>query len=199
MIFKQPFNLKAAFTFQVSNVAHVIWMKANKNTAKLTATAILAALVVMLDYAGLKIPFPWMPLLKFDITGVPIALVTLLFGVVSGALTSIIAFLSIVVRSGNYVGAYMKAIAEFSTVIGFGTIKYLPERFKRVVPIVIAIILRVLFMTVANMYVMPYVYMIPWEATLSMLPMIGVFNALQGLITTGLGVIIYERLKVILY
>jgi len=173
-------------------------MKANKITVKLTTTAILAALVVMLDYAGLKIPFLWMPLLKFDITGVPITIATLLFGVASGGLTSIIAFLSIVVRSGNYVGAYMKAIAEFSTVIGFGATKYLPERFKRVGPIIIAIILRVLFMTVANMYVMPNVYMIPWEATLSMLPMIGVFNALQGLITTGLGVIIYERLKVII-
>ena len=173
-------------------------MKSNKNTVKLTATAILAALVVMLDYAGLKIPFPWMPLLKFDITGVPIAIATLLFGVASGGLTSIIAFLSIVVRSGNYVGAYMKAIAEFSTVIGFGTVKYLPDRFKRVGPIVVAIILRILFMTVANMYVMPNVYMIPWEATLSMLPMIGVFNALQGLITTGLGVIIHKRLKFII-
>ncbi len=173
-------------------------MKAKKNTVKLTVTAILAALVVLLDYTGLKIPFPWMPLLKFDITGVPIAIATLLFGVVSGGLTSIIAFLSIVARSGNYIGGYMKAIAEFSTVIGFGTTKYMPDRFRRVGPIIIAIILRVLFMTVANMWVMPNVYMIPWEATLSMLPMIGVFNALQGLITTGLGTIIYERLRVIL-
>ena len=159
-------------------------MKANKNTVKLTVTAILAALVVLLDYIGLKIPFPWMPLLKFDITGVPIAIATLLFGVVSGGLT--------------YIGGYMKAIAEFSTVIGFGTTKYMPDRFRRVGPIIISIILRVLFMTVANMWVMPNVYMIPWEATLSMLPMIGVFNALQGLITTGLGTIIYERLRVIL-
>jgi len=64
-------------------------------TAKLTGTAILAALVIIFDYSlkfsGLKIPFPWMPFLKFDFTGVPIVVSFLLFGTSSSAITSTIA------------------------------------------------------------------------------------------------------------
>ena len=41
-------------------------------------TAMLSALVVVLDYglefSDLRIPFPWLPILKFDFTGVPVAL-----------------------------------------------------------------------------------------------------------------------------
>ena len=76
----------------------------------------LAALVVVFDYtlkfSGLKIPFPWLPFLKFDFTGVPITLSLLLYGLSSGATTSILACLAILVRSGDLVGATMKAIAE---------------------------------------------------------------------------------------
>ena len=173
-------------------------MNTNKDTVKITSTALLAALVVMLDYVGLKIPFPWMPILKFDVTGVPIAIATLLFGITSGGLTSIIAFLSIIIRSGNYIGGLMKAIAEFSTVTGFGVTKYIPERYKQIGAPILAILLRVIFMTITNSWVMPNVYMIPWDVTMSMLPMIAAFNIIQGIITLVLGIIIYKRLKAIL-
>ena len=62
-------------------------------TARLTGTAILAALVLVFDYtlkySGLKIPFPWFPDLKFDFTGVPIALSLLMYGLPSATTTSV--------------------------------------------------------------------------------------------------------------
>ncbi|MGQ9506844.1 MAG: hypothetical protein ACUVTB_03160 [Candidatus Bathycorpusculaceae bacterium] len=68
-------------------------------TTALAGTAILAALVVVFDYtlkySGLKVPFPWLPILKFDFTGIPIVLSLLLFGLAPGAFTSAIAVLAI--------------------------------------------------------------------------------------------------------
>ena len=93
-----------------------------RNTVRLTGTAVLAALAIVFDYAlkfsGLKIPFPWMPFLKFDFTGVPIVTAFLMFDFTSGAFTSIVAALGIIARSGDLIGGIMKGIAEVSTVAG---------------------------------------------------------------------------------
>ena len=71
---------------------------------RLTGTATLAAMVIVFDYtlkySGLKIPFPWMPFLKFDFTGVPIVVALLLYGLPSATTTSLVASLGIIARSG---------------------------------------------------------------------------------------------------
>jgi len=81
-----------------------------RKTVRLTGTAILAALAVVFDYAlkfsGLKIPFPWMPFLKFDFTGVPIVTAFLMFDLTSGTITTIVAVLGIIARSGDLVGGH---------------------------------------------------------------------------------------------
>jgi riboflavin transporter FmnP len=78
-------------------------------TATLAKIAVLSALVVVFDYSlkfsGLKIPFPWLPFLKFDFTGIPIVLSTLIIDLGGGTITSIVAFLAILVRSGDAIGA----------------------------------------------------------------------------------------------
>ena len=168
-------------------------------TAKLMGTALMAALVIVFDYAlkysGLKIPFPWLPFLKFDFTGVPIVVSTLLYGVSSGAFTSSIAFLAIFARSSDYVGASMKAIAEFSTIAGFYVSGYLPERYRKGGSIALGLLLRIVAMGLLNLWVMPNVWFIPYEATVSMLPMIGAFNGMQGGISLMLGYAIYAAYK----
>jgi hypothetical protein len=80
-------------------------MSEKNRTVELTGTAILAALVIIFDYSlkysGLKIPFPWYPNLKFDFTGIPIALSLFLYGFSSSIFTSFVAGVGIVARSGN--------------------------------------------------------------------------------------------------
>ena len=92
------------------------------NTRVLAGTAVLGALVVVFDYAmkysALKIRFPWLPFLKFDFTGIPIVLSLILFGLMSSVTTSMVAFLAILASSGDVIGASMKGLAEFSTVLG---------------------------------------------------------------------------------
>ncbi len=93
------------------------------DTARLTGTAILAALVIVFDYAlklsGLKIPFPWMPFLKFDFTGIPIVVAFLLFGLPSASTTSVVASLGIIARSARALSfdAVSSRILRFGTVL----------------------------------------------------------------------------------
>jgi riboflavin transporter FmnP len=93
-----------------------------RDTVRLVGTAILAAMVIVFDYtlkySGLKIPFPWMPFLKFDFTGVPIMISLFMFGLPSAVSTSLAALLGIIARSGELVGATSKALAELSTALG---------------------------------------------------------------------------------
>lgn len=165
-------------------------------TRRLTGTAILAALVVVFDYglkfSGLKIPFPWLPMLKFDFTGVPIALSLLLYGLSSGATTSAVASLAILARSGDLVGATMKAIAEFSTVSGIAIGLRLPIRWRMVLSVIVSVALRIATQSITNLIVLPVYYGMPYNVVVGLLPMIGVFNAIQGTITVLLGYLLYE-------
>jgi riboflavin transporter FmnP len=171
-------------------------------TARLTGTAILAALVIVFDYAlkfsGLKIPFPWMPFLKFDFTGVPIVVALLLFGLASAATTSVVASLGIVARSGDLIGGAMKGLAELSTVVGMAAGLHLAERISpsRVIrmagALAVGVATRILVMSVWNLLVLPNFYGVPFNATVGMLPLLALFNAMQGAMTVVLGYTLHE-------
>jgi riboflavin transporter FmnP len=170
---------------------------------KLTGTALLAALVVVFDYtlkfSGLKIPFPWMPTMKFDFTGVPIALSLLMYGLPSAFTTSLVAFIAIVARSGDVVGASMKFAAEFSTALGLAIgMKLMRGPLKRLGKGLggsLGILLRVAVMSLANIIVLPIYYGIPESVAYGMLPLIAIFNVAQGVVTILLGVFLYEAVK----
>ena len=171
-------------------------------TARLTGTAILAALVIIFDYSlkfsGLKIPFPWMPFLRFDFTGIPIVISLLIYGLTSAATTSAVACLGIVARSGDLVGGAMKGIAEFSTVLGIALgLRFMSQfnigiRSIKMISIAIGVMLRILSMSLWNLIVLPNYYGLTFSATVGMLPLLGVFNGLQGIITAFLGYLLYE-------
>jgi riboflavin transporter FmnP len=171
-------------------------------TARIAGTAVLGALVIILDYSlkfsGLKIPFPWLPTLKFDFTGVPIALSLFLYGLPSAGVTSTVAFLGIVIRSGDLVGASMKALAEFSTVLLPGLLKALfpgrSGRLWKIVSLVSGAIIRVVVMTLASLAVFPLFYGVPLVAVVLQLPFIGVFNLVMGCLSLSLGYLVYEAI-----
>jgi riboflavin transporter FmnP len=200
-------KLKKAFIFPAGSRVYLKrWMQnmrgAGGSTARLTGTAILAALVVVFDYAlkfsGLKIPFPWMPFLKFDFTGVPIVVSLLLFGLSSGATTSIVACLGIVARSGDLVGGAMKSIAEFSTILGIAAGLYIGGRlglggnFRRLLSVTVGVATRIAVMSLWNLIILPFYYGLPFSSAVGMLPLLGVFNGIQGTITASLGYLLYE-------
>lgn len=171
------------------------------NSLKLTGTAILSALVIVFDYAlrysGLKIPFPWYPTLKFDFTGVPIVLSLFLYGFPSSVTTSLVAGTGIVLRSGNFISASMKVAAELSTVFGLhlGTFISKNGTKSRLISWITSLISRILAMSIVSLYVLPNFYGLPFESTLGLLPFIGVFNAIQGVLTIGLGYFLYGAVQ----
>ncbi|MFQ6075304.1 MAG: hypothetical protein ACE5Z5_04095 [Candidatus Bathyarchaeia archaeon] len=171
-----------------------------RRTVTLVGTAVLGALVVVFDYtlkfSGLKIPFPWFPLLKFDFTGIPIVVSALLYGLPSGATTSAIAFLAILFRSGDLIGPSMKALAEFSTVLGMAPFIKRTDRTGKAVSLALGLVLRIVTMSLANLIVLPIFYSkyYTFLAAVLFLPLLGVFNTMQGSISIFGGYLIHEAL-----
>jgi riboflavin transporter FmnP len=176
---------------------------AGSRSSRLTGTALLAALVVVIDYAlkfsGLKIPFPWMPTLKFDFTGIPITLSLLMYGLPSALTTSLVAFIAIIARSGDMIGASMKFAAEFSTVLGlalgFKLTERLVPRLRKSAGLSMGILFRVAAMSLANLIVLPAFYGVPQSVAYGMLPLIALFNIAQGAITVLLGIFLDEAVR----
>ena len=174
-------------------------------TTVITGTAILAALVVVFDYAlkfsGLKIPFPWMPTLKFDFTGIPILLSFLMYGLPSAFTTSLIAAFAIVVRSGDLVSASMKALSEFTTVLGFAIGIWVCDKLrspsiqKRWFGWLLGVSLRIIVMGAANLVVLPVFYGMAQEFVYASIPITAVFNLLQGSLSIILAAFLHEAIK----
>jgi riboflavin transporter FmnP len=173
------------------------------NTVTLAGTAVLAALVVVFDYtmkySNLKILFPWLPFLKFDFTGIPIILSLLLFGLVPGAFTSVIAFIAILARSGDIIGSSMKGLAEFSTILGMTIGLKLFKRFKIISSFAFGITSRVLIMMTAN-FTLIYVGIMLLPPSYVNIPLLvvlllGVFNVIQGALSIIGGQLIFEAIK----
>lgn len=159
----------------------------------------MGALVIVFDYSlkfsGLKIPFPWLPFLKFDFSGIPIVIALLLCGLTSGATTCLIASLGILARSGDVIGATMKAAAEFSTILGMAPFYGRGRgRTEMILGAAGGIALRILTMSLANLSILPMFYHFPFEAAVALLIPIAVFNAIQGGISIGGGWTLYRAI-----
>ena len=173
-----------------------------RDTVRLVGTAILAAMVIVFDYtlkySGLKIPFPWLPFLKFDFTGVPIMISLFMFGLPSAVSTSLAALLGIIARSGELVGATSKALAELSTALGIAAglrltgDRGIGDTITKVTSVALGLLSRVVVMSLWNIVVLPNYQGIPYDYVVGLLPMLGVFNAMQGAISALLGYTLYE-------
>jgi len=173
-------------------------------TFVLAGTAMLGALGVALDYAmkftGAKdimstpwrLAFPYLGFLKFDLTGVPIFCAMAFFGLASGGATAAIVGVAITLRGGvDLVGGSMKALAEFSTMVGayvaLGKLKW-----RKWVAAFMGPVVRAAFMCIANIIVVPLYYQVPFGVVLSWTPLIALFNIIQGCITVYLGLLVVE-------
>jgi len=165
----------------------------------IAGTAILGATVAALDWAfkiaGLKIPFPFFVQLKFDLLGIPMFLAYLLFGFLSGAVTSLIAFLSISFR--DPFSGFMKFLAEFATIAGVYLVLRTQKpssRKQKVLAGLSGVILRVVVMDIANVSLLPIFtpyYKTPM-AVIIILHWISLFNVVQGAVSVFGGFFIYE-------
>ncbi len=170
-----------------------------QRTIHIVGTAILGALVVVFDYtlkySGLKIPLPWFPTLKFDFTGIPIVLSLLMYGFPSAAITSGIALLAILLRSGDLVSASMKALAEFATILGMALLINRTSRISRPLAIALGLASRVAIMSLLILALPSLAFLPSLSAAILFLPMLGAFNIIAGTISIIGGLTIYEAIK----
>jgi len=167
----------------------------------IAGTALLGAVVAVLDWASriamLKIPFiPPLTFLKFDALGIPMLLSYFLFGFFSGTVTSLVAWFSISFR--DPFSGFMKFLAEFSTMIGV----YLVLRTRspksnswKALSMLSGITVRVTVMAAANILLLP-IFMSKFYSTYSavivLIPLISLFNAIQGAVSVFGGLLLYE-------
>ncbi len=172
-----------------------------RRTTAVVGTAVLGSLVLIFDYtlkfSGWKIPFPWFPMLRFDFTGIPIVISLFMYGLSSGATTSSIAFLVILLRSGDLIGASMKAVAEFFTVLGMAPFMKRNDRAGRLMSVAFGLVLRVMSMSLFNLAVLPVFYPKQYPTLLAaviFLPLLGAFNVIAGSISIFGGFLVREAL-----
>ena len=165
----------------------------------IAGTALLGAMVAVLDWTfklgGLKIPFPPLPILRFDALGVLMLLSYFLFGFLSGTITGLVAWLSISLRDPTGFSGFMKFLAEFSTIAGL----YLVLRVRRqasqwwkALSMCSGISVRVITMAVANYLLLPIFTPSNVETVILWLPLISVFNIIQGAVSLFGGFLLYE-------
>ena len=169
-----------------------------RKSVYIAGTSLFGALIFVLDWsfklAGLKIPFPLFVNLKFDLLGIPIFIAYFLFGTFSGFTTSVIAMISIAFR--DPFSGFMKFLAEFTTILGVYIVFKIKKPTNKRLKIVATgsgILMRVLIMSIANVLLLPiFIPSLTLDAIIVLLPLIGLFNTIQGVISIFGGFLFYE-------
>lgn len=160
-----------------------------REVAAATTLGAISALSEIIPGPPFDIPFPLLPRISWDITGLPMMVSLLLYGPVCAVYTALIGCSIIFIR-GNIYGGTFKVIAELATLLGFA----LPRRGV-IVNSAAAVALRVLSMTVTNYYLLQAFYGMPEPLVVSLLAPIALFNVTQALINIIPAYLIYLRLK----
>jgi len=163
-------------------------------------TALFGALVAALDWVykigWLKISFvPPLTFLKFDALGIPMMLSYLLFGLLSGTMTSLVAWVSISFR--NPFSGFMKFMAEFSTMIGVYIVlrtRSFTSVWLRTVGLISGALVRGIVMVIVNVLLLPIFTTTTQEFVLAWVHFFFIFNVAQGVISVVGGFLIYEAI-----
>jgi riboflavin transporter FmnP len=174
----------------------------NRKSVVVSGTALLGALVFALDWifkmAGLKIPFPYLQVLRFDLLGIPILIALFLFGFYSATTVSVVLMFSIGLR--DPFSGVMRFIAEFATILGVYLVlrsRRPTSNFWKITSMGSGILSRVAVTSVANVLFLPVflsVYYSSYSAVVVLVPAMALFNVLQGAISIFGGFLLYEAI-----
>jgi hypothetical protein len=162
------------------------------------AVAGLTALAIVLKLKFFEIPYPAFPVFKYDLSGVPLAIIAYLS--LKTYTASISVFLVVSIAMGlDPIGMAMKVLAESSTCIPLVIItrgKQVERRWE-FRGVAVSTLVRVASMTILNLIVTPHWLLIArWAGnydeafamTLGLMPHVWIFNASIGLIVSTMAV-----------
>jgi riboflavin transporter FmnP len=161
-------------------------------TRVIAVASVLGALSVLSEIIPgppFDIPFPLMPKLTWDLTGIPMIVSLLLYGPVCAVYTCFVGC-SIIFLRGNVYGGTFKLVAELTTILAFGLLKR-----GVIANSAAAVVSRVVVMTIANYYLLQLFYGMPEPVVISSLIPIGVFNLTQALINIIPAYAIWLRIR----
>ncbi|MEM1720413.1 MAG: hypothetical protein QW043_02170 [Desulfurococcaceae archaeon] len=174
------------------------------NSLTLTYVVSLTALATVLKLRSFEVPYPPAPFLKYDISGIPLALI----GFISLKYTPIslmVYFVLHLLMGADPIGMAMKCVAEASTFTPLALIRRKADSKKTsILAVSCAVISRILVMAAMNYAITPYwLLWARWAKTLedayaktlALMPHIAVFNATLALIVAPLSLLIYGVLK----
>jgi len=176
------------------------------NIEKYRALAFVAGLLVLaIVLKFFEIPYPPAPFLKYDVSGVPLAIVAY-YSLKYAFSTLPIYYILPVLFGSDVVGMAMKCLAETSTFTPLILVYKKGPRsneWRMGLAMGLAIISRILFMSLANYLVTPYwlmwSYKMPFEKaytlTLAYMPHIVLFNLTITLIIAPLSLTCITILK----
>jgi riboflavin transporter FmnP len=160
------------------------------NIKTLAAVVIFAALATVLDLSPLKIAFPPLPFLYYQIWEIPIVVAFLIYGAKALMLVTTINTIVLLVffPGGLPLGPIYNMAAILSMILGIGIIKifiarHSPKHDALVVALytTFGVSFRTVFMSFVNYSVLglpsPFGYSLPYATVIGYLPLIGVFNA----------------------
>jgi riboflavin transporter FmnP len=156
----------------------------------LALSGVLTGLAIVLHL--FKVPFPPAPFLKFDLAGVPLAVLAL-YSVGSALTVQPVFMLGLLALGADVIGALMKVAAEASTFIPVALVyrkfRRMGSRRLLVLMTVTGVFSRVIVMVLLNLVITPYwlllakwasTYDEAWSITLHYLPAVAAFNAIAA-------------------
>ncbi len=167
---------------------------------EIAGASLLAALAAATEILPLDVPFPPLRFLTFDPTGIPLTLALYMYGLPSSLISTFIAAFIISLprppfKSANPIGGFFKGLAEASTLLGIWLAVKLFKKKSLLLALTSGLSVRVIVMDIANYILLPVLYGIHINATISLIPLISIFNAIQGGINILMGYYFYKAVK----
>lgn len=176
-----------------------------KNTAlrKLTVTAMLTALAVVLIYINFPI-FPQVAFLRYDLGDIPILIVTFMFGPLFGFASTVIvsAYQALFLSADGWFGGLMHIVSTGALIIPAGLIyrrllkkangEFKPLNKSAVVGLAVGCLTMTAAMLAFNRFLDPVFYGMPSSAVFAFLPWIGLFNLIKSTVNSLLTLLVYK-------
>ena len=174
-----------------------------KNLRKITTTAILAAVSVVL-VALIHFPiFPAVSFLEYDPADIPILICGFAFGPAAGIIVTIIAAviqgITVSAASGIY-GILMHIIATTAFVL-VSSLIYKKNKTKKtaVISIAAGVIAMTAVMIPANLFITPYFMGCERQLVVTLLPFIILFNFIKAGINGTVTFLIYKKISYLIH
>jgi riboflavin transporter FmnP len=179
------------------------------NSKKIALVIVFTAMAAFLNLSPIKIPAPYAPFLIYQVWEIPIVTGSLLYGFSLGLVVSVLntLILFVVYPGALPTGPIYNMIAVLSMLLGIYMGKGLVTNLLRLkneivgvaVYTLIGTLLRVVVMTIVNWVVLPYPppigFSMPADITITLLPVIALFNATIALYSVPLGVALAKAIR----